>query len=801
MLNVVLPKGSLEKQVLELFDAADLTVIRGGDRDYQARVDDPRIARVRFLRPQEIPTYVEQGIFDLGISGRDWVTETGADVVSLGEIGGGRAGEAVVKVVLAVPKESPWESVKDLPEGVRISTEMPETTRRFLEEHGVKGKVFTSHGATEAKIPDIVDAIVDLTETGSSLRKAGLKIIETLLTSRTELLAHRAAYEDPAKRAAMEDLSLLLQGALRARGHVLLKLNVPASGAGRRPRRAARDELPDGHAAGRRRHARGRDGRAEEGRQHAHPGAQGRRRPGHPRAAHLQDRRVVAAPVAPAPVRSTTPALAAAVLAGALIAVQQRWNGELRTALGDALLAALVSFGSGLLVVALVVAAAPRARAALPALRGVPWWSCAGGACGAALVAVSAAAAPVLGVALLSVGLVAGQTTGGIAVDRAGLGPSGRHAADLPRVAGAALCLVAVAISASGQGARDADPLLLALVLAAGFLISLQQALNGRVRAGDEHTGRDARQLRGRDRGAAPRRRGARALRRARGPGLAVRVVALHRRAARRLLRGRRRRRRAGRRGAAAGPGRRRGPAGRRAAARRGRRRARAGHRHRGGADPGRRGRRRPGRPAVIRWAKLVVGLLLFAAGLWLGLVAELGVGPWDVLTGGLSRQLGTSFGRTAIGVSVVVLVIGLLLRVRPGPGTIANVVVIGVVLDLLLGTPWLEGLDDQPLALRLLAVVGGIASVAAGSALYLGAHMGPGPRDGLMVALVERTGRPVGTCRALLECSVLVAGVLLGGPVGVGTVLFALGIGPAVQIAFRVLGQTPVHRPVEVPP
>jgi ATP phosphoribosyltransferase len=229
VLSLVLPKGSLEAQVLELFSGADLAVIRGGDRDYAARIDDPRIDRVRFLRPQEIPTYVEQGIFDLGISGRDWVTETNADVVSLGEIGGGRAGESVVSVVLAVPKESPWNSVKDLPEGVRISTEMPETTRRFLEEHGVKGRVFTSHGATEAKIPDIVDAIVDLTETGSSLRKAGLKVIETLLTSRTELLANRAAYDDADKRAAMEDIALLLQGALRARGHVLLKLNVPVA--------------------------------------------------------------------------------------------------------------------------------------------------------------------------------------------------------------------------------------------------------------------------------------------------------------------------------------------------------------------------------------------------------------------------------------------------------------------------------------------------------------------------------------------------------------------------------------------
>ncbi len=228
MLAVVLPKGSLEKQTLDLFAHADLAVLRGSDRDYHASIDDPRIAKVRFLRPQEIPTYVEQGIFDLGISGRDWITETAADVVSLGEIGGGRAGAALVSVVLAVPKDSPWESVTDLPDGVRVSTEMPETTRRFLEENGVKARVFTSHGATEAKIPDIVDAIVDLTETGSSLRKAGLKVIATLLTSRTELIANRQAYEDPARRAAIEDVLLLLQGALRARGHVLLKLNVEA---------------------------------------------------------------------------------------------------------------------------------------------------------------------------------------------------------------------------------------------------------------------------------------------------------------------------------------------------------------------------------------------------------------------------------------------------------------------------------------------------------------------------------------------------------------------------------------------
>lgn len=191
-----------------------------------------------------------------------------------------------------------------------------------------------------------------------------------------------------------------------------------------------------------------------------------------------------------------------------------------------------------------------------------------------------------------------------------------------------------------------------------------------------------------------------------------------------------------------------------------------------------------------------MAGLVLFGTGLWLGLVADLGVGPWDVLTGGVSQQLGTPFGRTAIGISVVVLLVGLLARVRVGPGTLLNVVVIGAVVDLLLATGLLEDLGDQPVALRLLSTVLGIACVASGSALYLGAHLGPGPRDGLMVALHGRTGWRVGTCRALLECSVLVLGVLLGGPVGIGTVLFALGIGPAVQLAFTVLRQTPAAPP-----
>ena len=200
--------------------------------------------------------------------------------------------------------------------------------------------------------------------------------------------------------------------------------------------------------------------------------------------------------------------------------------------------------------------------------------------------------------------------------------------------------------------------------------------------------------------------------------------------------------------------------------------------------------------PSGAVLGKLLLGLVLFGVGLWLGLVAELGVGPWDVLTGGLADLLGTSFGRTSIVVSVVVLLIGMAAGVRPGLGTLLNVVVIGVTIDVLLASPLLAGLGDGPLLLRFAVVLLGIAVVAVGSALYLGAHLGPGPRDGLMVAIHARTGWPVGAARAALECAVLVAGVLLGGPVGVGTVLFAFGIGPAVQLAFRLLRQTPV-RPV----
>ena len=228
MLKLVLPKGSLEKSTLELFDGADLAVSRGSSVDYRATIDDPRIEDVRILRPQEIPVYVADGLFDIGITGRDWIEETGSDVVSLGELHYSKATAQPVRIVVAVAGDSPVESVADLSSGVRVSSEYPELTRRFFDERGVEADIQLSYGATEAKIPDIVDVVVDITETGRALRAAGLKVIDTILTSYTELVANADSYADPEKRHAMEQIHRLLQGTLEARGKVLVKMNVPA---------------------------------------------------------------------------------------------------------------------------------------------------------------------------------------------------------------------------------------------------------------------------------------------------------------------------------------------------------------------------------------------------------------------------------------------------------------------------------------------------------------------------------------------------------------------------------------------
>lgn len=225
---MVLPKGSLEAPTLELFSDADLTVKRSSDVDYRASIDDPRVDEVRILRPQEIPQYVSDGMFDLGITGRDWVEETGADVVTIGELAYSKNSSSPVRVVLCVAQDSPVERMADLPQGSRVSTEYPELTRRALEKAGVQADVRISYGATEAKVPEIADAVVEITETGRALRAAGLRIVETLLVSRTELVANPTAAADPSRRHAMDQLYTLLMGALEARTKVLLKMNVPA---------------------------------------------------------------------------------------------------------------------------------------------------------------------------------------------------------------------------------------------------------------------------------------------------------------------------------------------------------------------------------------------------------------------------------------------------------------------------------------------------------------------------------------------------------------------------------------------
>ena len=229
MLRLVLPKGSLEKATLQLFADADLGVTRGSDVDYRGTIDDPRVEEVRILRPQEIPLYVADGLFDLGITGRDWIEETGADVVSLGTLAYSKATSNPIRVVLAVARDSPVTEVADLPPGSRVSTEYPELTRRLLEKQGVQAEVRLSYGATEAKIPDIADAVVEITETGRALAAAGLRIVGTLLESCTELIANPTAAADPVKRHAMAQILTLLQGTLEARGKVLLKLNVPGT--------------------------------------------------------------------------------------------------------------------------------------------------------------------------------------------------------------------------------------------------------------------------------------------------------------------------------------------------------------------------------------------------------------------------------------------------------------------------------------------------------------------------------------------------------------------------------------------
>ncbi|MBN1194814.1 MAG: ATP phosphoribosyltransferase [Methanomicrobiaceae archaeon] len=228
MITIALPKGSLEQQTLQLFKEADLEV-RRTDRDYNPKINDVRIGKVKILRPQEIPRYVQMGYFDCGIAGMDWVNESGAtDVVEIADLSYSKTGEGNVKIVVAVHQSEPIDDISQIRPKSRVTTEYPEITRQFFERAGIDVELFPSYGASEAKVPDLMDVVVDLTETGSTLRKNGLKIIGEIMQSHTALLANREALADPVKRKEIEEIRTLLLGVIEARNLVLISLNVPA---------------------------------------------------------------------------------------------------------------------------------------------------------------------------------------------------------------------------------------------------------------------------------------------------------------------------------------------------------------------------------------------------------------------------------------------------------------------------------------------------------------------------------------------------------------------------------------------
>lgn len=218
------PKGSLEPATLQLFERAGFNIATSS-RSYKPAIDDPELDG-RFVRAQEVSRYVEHGYFDCGLTGRDWIVENESDVVEVCDLIYSRASSAVSRWVLAVPESSPVRRVEDLA-GKRIATEVVNITRRFLAEREVKAEVEFSWGATEVKVPDLVDAIVDLTETGGSLRANKLRIVETLIETNAKFIANRASWQDPRKRRKIESIALLLTAALEARDKVGLKLNAP----------------------------------------------------------------------------------------------------------------------------------------------------------------------------------------------------------------------------------------------------------------------------------------------------------------------------------------------------------------------------------------------------------------------------------------------------------------------------------------------------------------------------------------------------------------------------------------------
>ena len=227
MITIALPKGSLEAQTLQLFREADLEVKRT-DRDYNPCIDDARIGKVKILRPQEIPTFVDKGYFDIGISGLDWVQETGSDVVEVAKLSYSKTGEGNVRIVVAVHRDELINSVEQIRPGSRVTTEYTELTKKFFSSLNIPVQLFHSFGASEAKVPDLMDVVVDLTETGTTLRRNGLKIIGQIMESYTVIIANKASWAEPQKRKEIEEIRTLLSGVIEARHKVLLTMNVPS---------------------------------------------------------------------------------------------------------------------------------------------------------------------------------------------------------------------------------------------------------------------------------------------------------------------------------------------------------------------------------------------------------------------------------------------------------------------------------------------------------------------------------------------------------------------------------------------
>ena len=223
LLSFGLPKGSLEEATLKLFARAGFNITKGS-RSYTPSWDDADLGG-RFVRAQEMSRYVEDGFFDCGLTGRDWVQENESDVKVVADLIYSRASNRISKWVLAVPEDSPIKTVKDL-EGKTIATELVEVTRSFLKKHGVTAEVEFSWGATEVKVPELVDAIVDLTETGSSLRANKLRIVDVLMETNTVLIANKESWADDAKKAKIENIGMMLNAALQADTKVGLKLNL-----------------------------------------------------------------------------------------------------------------------------------------------------------------------------------------------------------------------------------------------------------------------------------------------------------------------------------------------------------------------------------------------------------------------------------------------------------------------------------------------------------------------------------------------------------------------------------------------